>query len=321
MSSSNQPKIIFFGTSKFAREIFRGLLSAGYKVQALVAQPDKPVGRKKILTPPPTKELALEYKIPVLQPEDIKNNPVFLNQLKEFKPNLIIVAAYGKIIPKEILDLPKFGALNVHPSLLPKYRGPSPIQTAILNGDEETGVTIILMDEKIDHGPTIANSKFKIQNSKLTGGSLSEELAKLGANLLVEILPRWLAGKITPQEQDHAQATYTKILTREDGRLDFSKSATEIERQIRAFTPWPGSFTEFNNKRLKIIKARILNPLIGCAENAKIGQVFKTTEGEFSINCGRGSLILEIVQLEGKKEATGKEFLNGYPEIIGKVLK
>ncbi|MBU2634871.1 methionyl-tRNA formyltransferase, partial [Patescibacteria group bacterium] len=201
----------------------------------------------------------------------------------------VIVASYGKIIPKKILEIPKYGCLNVHPSLLPKYRGPSPIQTTILNGDKKTGVTIILMDEKIDHGPIISNSKFEIRNSKLTYGELNVKLAKLGVKLLIETIPKWIRGEIKIKPQDHSKATYTKILKREDGKIDWSKSAQEIERQVRAFNPWPGTFTfiKHKNKTLRI----------------------KVLEADISKD---NKLIIKKLQPEGKKAMSFEEFKRGY---------
>jgi methionyl-tRNA formyltransferase len=315
MPQNNKPKIIFFGTPEFAAKIFKALLSADYSIKVLVAQPDKPIGRHQTMAPPPTKVLALKNKIKVLQPSNLKD-PVFLADLKKLKPDLIITAAYGKIIPKEILELPKLGAINVHGSLLPKFRGASPIQYAIWQGVAETGVTIMLMDEIMDHGSILAEEAIRIAPDD-TSGTLHDKLADLGAKLLIKTLPKWLNQELEPQEQDMTQVTYTKILTRDDGRINWSKSAVEIERQIRAFTPWPGSFTELDGKRLKIIKAKITNE--PGSKNA--GEVFKTASGELAVVCGEGSLILDKVQMEGKKEVNGKEFLNGYVEMVGKVLK
>jgi methionyl-tRNA formyltransferase len=315
MPQNNKPKIIFFGTPEFAAKILEALLSADYAIKAVVAQPDKAVGRHQTLTHPPTKVLALKNKIKVLQPANLKD-PDFLADLKKLKPDLIITAAYGKIIPKEILELPKFGAINVHGSLLPKFRGASPIQYAIWQGEAEAGVTIMLMDEIMDHGPIVAEEAIRIAPDD-TSGTLHGKLADLGANLLIKTLPKWLNRELEPQDQDMTQVTYTKILKRDDGRINWSKPAIEIERQIRAFTPWPGVFTEIDGKRLKIIKAKIANE--SGSKNA--GEVLKTSSGELAVVCGESSLILEKVQLEGKKEVSGKEFLNGYGEIIGKILK
>jgi len=324
MNNKNDPKIIFWGTAEFAADILAGVLKE-YPIAAIVTQPDKPTGRHQIVESPAVKKLAQELGIPVLQPEKLKSNQELIDRLKELKPDLFIVAAYGQKITKEILAIPKYVSLNVHPSLLPKYRGSSPVQAAIYNGDEETGVTIMLVDEEMDHGPVISDLRFQIKDGstplttglRLTTGELKHELAKVGVKLLLETLPKWLAGEIKPQEQEHNKATITKILTREDGRIDWSRSAEEIDQQIRAYTPWPGCYTEIAGKRLKIIKARIIES----KEKVKAGQILKTAVGEMAVSFGKDNLILDTVQLAGKKEVNGKDFLNGHPEMIGKVLK
>ena len=221
--------IIFIGTPKFGSIVLEGLIKNDYEHVLVITAPDKPVGRKQILTPPPVKISAQKYNILVFQPEiltnslDAKRTPrrVAL-QITNYKPDLIICAAYGQIIPKEILEIPKFGCLNIHPSLLPKYRGPSPIQTAILNGDEETGATIILMDEKLDHGKIISSSKYQVA-SNIYYKELEKELAKLSIKLLIETIPKWVNGEIKPKPQDESKATYTKIIKKEDGKIDWSK--------------------------------------------------------------------------------------------------
>jgi len=268
-------KIVFLGTPEFGAIILEGLIKNNCKPILVITVPDKPVGRKQILTPPPVKLMAQKYNIPIAQPEKIK----------EFKEgNLVICAAYGKVLAKEILETPRYGCLNVHPSLLPKYRGPSPIQTAILNGDKETGVTIILIDEKMDHGPIIAQRKWKI-SAKTNSEELSKKLAKLGAELLIETIPKWLKGEIKAEAQNESKATYTKILKKEDGKINWKKSAQEIERQIRAFHPWPGSFTFWKGKRIKILEADVLK---------------------------NNKLTIKKLQPEGKKPMTAEDFKRGY---------
>ncbi|MFN3301433.1 MAG: methionyl-tRNA formyltransferase [Patescibacteria group bacterium] len=306
-------RIIFFGTPEFAAIILKKMIEGGYPPIAVVTVPDKPVGRKQILVPPATKIIAEKYKIPVFQPEKIENWKL---EIENLKPDLIILAAYGQILPAEILNIPRFGCLNIHPSLLPKYRGPSPIQATILNGDEETGVTIILMDEKIDHGPIIQSKKLNIKDRKLTSSQLSEELAKLGGDLLIEILPKWIEGKIKLNPQNHSKATYTKMIKKEDGKINWQKSAEEIEKMIRAYDPWPGTYTYIKSKMLKIIKADILKT----EERRKPGMVFLTKKNELAVACGKNALILKEVQLEGKRKMTVQEFLNGHPEIINTLL-
>lgn len=204
--------------------------------------------------------------------------------IESIKPDLVIVANYGKIIPQHILDIPRYGTFNVHPSLLPKYRGPSPIQSAILNGDREIGVTIILMDAKVDHGPILAQKKTIIGENE-TAIDLSDRLAVLGAGLLIDVIPDWISGKTRLRRQDEKRATYTKILTREDGEINWKKPAKEIEGQIRAFNPWPGTYAFHKGKRLKILKARL----------------------------EKNKLIIEEVQLEGKKPMLFEDFLRGHP--------
>lgn len=316
-------RIIFFGSGDFAIPILGKLIESKYKPIAVITQPDMPAGRKKNFTPPPIKSFVLKCDIKIYQPEKIKNKEIE-KIIQNILPDLIIVADYGKVIPKNILDIPKFGALNIHPSLLPKYRGPSPIQYTILNNDRETGVTIILMDEKVDHGPIIKNAKFKIKNAKLTYSELLQNLANLGGNLLLETLPKWLSGEIKPMTQDEAQATYTKILTRQDGKINWQKSAESIERQIRAFEKWPQSWCEWptndKNLRLKILKAKILHPTVGYEKNNKPGFVFLTAQKEMAANCNPGSLVIEELQLEGRNKMSNQEFLRGYPKIVGSIL-
>jgi methionyl-tRNA formyltransferase len=315
----NKIRTILMGTPEFAERIFRKiypeLKSGGFEIIAVITIEDKPIGRKQILTPPPVKIWARENNLLVLQPHKIKS-PEWIEKIGKLTPDLIILTAYGQIIPMEILDVPKFGALNIHPSLLPKYRGASPIQSAILNGDKETGVTIILMDEEMDHGNIISNSKFLISN-KITYKELEEKLVETGADLLIKTLPDWTARKIKPREQDHSKATFCKIIKKEDGRIDWSKSAIEIEGQIRAFAKWPESYTEINSLKLKILEAEVENK----KTDYQIGEVFIGDNKNLCVQTGDGILILKQVQLEGKKAMPIKNFLNGHPEIIGNILK
>jgi methionyl-tRNA formyltransferase len=291
---NNNLKIIFIGTPEFGAIVLENLVKNNYQPILVVTNPDKPVGRKQTITPPPVKLVAKKNNIPIIQPTLIRNSKF---EIQNSSPDLIIVAAYGQIISKEILDIPKYGCLNIHPSLLPKYRGASPIQTAILNGEQKNGVTIMLMDEKMDHGPILAAQELEITDfapgakictwcKKTTYQELHNKSAELGAKLLMETIPNWINGKIKPKPQDETKATYTKILKKEDGKIDWDKPAEEIERQIRAFNPWPGSFT-FCKKNDKNIKVKIL-------------------EADVSDN----KLIIKKVQPEGKKPMDYKEFLN-----------
>jgi len=300
-------KYIFFGTPKFAAIVLEKLINAGYIPEAVICNPDEPIGRKQILTSPPTKILARKYGINILQPEILANYKL---QITNHKPDLAIVAAYGKILPKEILEIPKHGFINIHGSLLPKYRGASPIQSAILNGDKETGITIMKVDEEIDHGPIISNVKIQISDDD-TYEILSQKLAVTGAELLTKVIPDYIYGKIEPVAQDHSKATYTKIIKKEDGKIDWSKSAEEIERMTRAFYPWPTAWAIWNNKILKIIRADITG-----GNNHEIGQIFLTNKKELAVKCGSGSLIIKKMQLEGGKILSAKEFLNGHKDFF-----
>ena len=268
---SSNPNFAFFGTSELSVKILDKLIENGYVPSLVVTAPDKPKGRKMILTPPPVKIFAQKHNLKIVQPERLAVKPP--NGDLTAKPfDLFIVASYGKIIPKSILDIPKLGTLNVHPSLLPKFRGPSPIQSFILNGEEKTGVTIMLMDEQVDHGQILAqkvfearNSKFeirdksKIQNSKntkLNAKQLEEKLAELGGQMLVDTIPKWIKGEIKAKEQDHSQATFTKKINKEDGLVDLEKDNPEIiYRKFLAFQPWPGIyyFAQKNNQKTRVI--------------------------------------------------------------------
>ncbi len=281
-------KTIFIGTSEFAAPILEALVHCSlFVVRCVVTAPDKPVGRKKEITPSPIKTAALRNNLSVLQPEKISE---ISEKISKLKPDLIITASYGQIIPKNILDVPKYGSINIHPSLLPKYRGPSPIQTAILNGDKVTGISIMLMDEKMDNGPILAQKKVAIKN-KENYQSLEKRLSLKSASFLSEILPQYVQGKIKPKKQNDSEAVYTKILSRQDGQIDWRKSAQEIERMLRAFEPWPGIWTNFGKRRVKILKAKAVQKPRATA-----------------IKTGKGYLLLEIVQPEGKKPMSAKEF-------------
>jgi len=311
MNSSHQ--IVFFGTPQFAVTILDKLIASPFAPSLVVTAPDKPVGRKQKLTSPPVKVLAEQHGISVLQPE--KLDEAFIYKLKTINYNLFIVAAYGKIIPQDILDIPTHGNINIHPSLLPKLRGASPIQGAILEGLTKTGVTIMLMDEKMDHGPIVANIQHAITNPKITTEELSRELADAGAELLVETLPRYLAGEITPEEQNHTEATYTKLISKEDGHINWEISAVEIERRIRAYTPWPSAYAYWDDKRVKFLEAEIIDG----EEGNKPGEIYKLGN-MFAISTLEGALVPTRVQLEGKSAVDNRTFLQGYPEILGITL-
>ncbi len=307
-------KIIFFGTSNFAVPALETLVKEGYEIVAVITNPDEPVGRKKVLTPPPVKVAAEKYEIKILQPEKLRNNPEFAEELKNLKPDVGVVAAYGKIIPAEIINLPRLGILNIHPSLLPKYRGPTPIQTTILNGEKETGVTIIKIDEEADHGLILESKKWEIE-SRIKFEELSSASAELGAELLIKILPDYLAGKIELRLQDHSQATFTKKFARDDARINWNKTAEEIDCQIRALNPEPGVWTIWNGRMLKILEAGIIS-----GEGRQNGQVFQE-ENKIAVGTAKGLIVLKTIQLEGKKVILAEDFARGNSDFIGAILE
>ncbi|MEA3543074.1 MAG: methionyl-tRNA formyltransferase [Pseudomonadota bacterium] len=307
-------KIIFIATGKFGAQVLKKLAQTEYKPDFLICALDKPTGRKYTLSPCPAKEIAQKKKIKVLSFKTLKDKDAF-RKIQEIQPDLIIVADTNFILPQKILDIPKYKCLNVHPSLLPKFRGPSPIKSAILWGEKKTGVSLIQMDEKIDHGPIIAKKEMPIadRNTYLT---LRDKLAQLGARLLIEILPQWTSFKIKPLAQKDGKAIYTKKFKKEDGLIDWKKSAQEIEQKIRALNPWPGTYTFFNHqdrkKRLKILAAQVIDVKIN---NLEEGKIKKVANKKMGVLCGKGTLILSKIQIEGKKEMTGEAFLNGYKNV------
>lgn len=278
-------------------------LAKNFNIVGCVTQPDKRAGRGKKLISPPVKILANELNISTIQPHQIKDENV-MDELRRFAPDLIVVAAYGQILRPELLALPHYGCVNVHGSLLPRWRGAAPIQAGILAGDAEAGITIMLMDKGIDTGDMLSKRAIPIENDD-TAETLFNKLAPLGADLLVETLPKYITGEILPQPQPEEGATYAKMLKKADGELDFSKTAVELERQIRAFSPWPSSFFEWEGKRIKVHRAKVetqKSPGIGTQVQVK---------GVPAIGTAEGILLLEEIQPAGKKSMSGKSFLAG----------
>ena len=289
-------RIVYFGTPDFAVEPLKALVDNGYDVCAVVTREDKPKGRGYELQPSAVKQEALKHNIQVLHPIKMKDES-FINQLKAYNADLFVVVAYGRILPKVILDLPSMGCINVHASLLPSYRGAAPIQWAVIDGLTETGVTTMLMDEGLDTGDILKQYKLTLSEDE-TGGSLFDKLAVLGGESLIDTLKELEAGNITPTKQGDTDTEYARMLTKEDGNIDWSKSAAEIERLVRGLNPWPSAYTKLNDKTLKIWKARVSD-----TEDDANPLCFKT---------GKGYLIAEEVQLEGKKRMDAKTFLLGY---------
>ncbi len=316
---NSKMKIIFIGTSEFAAIILEKLVKSTNQPFLVISAPDKAVGRKQIITPPPVAVLAGKYKIPLAQPERISDSS---EEIKKLSPDLIILAAYGQIIPENILTVPKYGSINVHPSLLPLWRGPSPIQHAILNGDKKTGVTIMKMTTGLDEGPIILQKEIEMTGQEYFQ-ELHDKLAKFAAELLNEAISNIFSGKISLQLQDDSKATYSKILKREDGKIDWQKPAQILEKQVRAFSVWPGSHAVFNGgtrfKEIKILKARVYKP----PDEIKypIGKVLIVPQNEIGVQCGKDLLTIERLQMEGKNEVNSEDFLRGYANFIGTILK
>ena len=289
------------GSPDFALPILKALAGA-YDVVGVVTQPDRASGRGRELKAPPVKTLALELGIPIMQPERVRL-PEAMEQLRAWAPELIVVAAFGQILRKDVLELPHYGSINVHASLLPRWRGAAPIKAAIQHGDEETGVTIMQMDVGLDTGPMLSQRSIRL-NREDTAGSVFDRLSTLGADLLLETLPDYLAGKLTPVPQPEEGVTYAPMLKKEEGRLDFSHHVLELERRVRAFNPWPGAFMEFDGALLKVHRARVESGA------APVGQRL-IVQNQPAIGARGGILILEEVQPAGKKSMSGKSFLAG----------
>lgn len=298
-------RIIFMGSPDFSLPSLRALASA-YDVVGVVTQPDRASGRGREIKMPPVKTLALELGIPIIQPEKLRA-PEAMQQLREWNPDLIVVAAFGQILKPDVLDLPRFGCINVHASLLPRWRGAAPINAAILAGDEEMGVTIMKMDAGLDTGPMLAHQSLRLTRDD-TAGSVTAALSTLGADLLLATLPDYLAGKLMPQPQEESLATYAPMLKKEDGRLDFDHPAEELERRVRAMNPWPGAFLEYNGEPLKVLKARagiIFTYMIQSPGTRLLAGNLP------AVMTSNGALFLEEVQPPGKKPMDGKSFLAG----------
>ena len=304
-------RIIFMGTAELACPSLEILTrESGFEVIAVVTQPDRPKGRDLKLQPSPVKQLALRKGLAVLQPERARNE-AFVGELKSFRPDLIVVAAYGQILPPAILELPRLGCVNVHASLLPKYRGAAPIQWALLNDESETGVTIMRMDAGLDTGDIISQSTTAI-SSEDNAQTLHDRLAKLGAELLVQTLPDVVAGKIIPRPQPAEGASYARKITKEDGRFDWSQPARSLWNKVRAFTPWPGAFffqeAAPKPRLIKGWEAKVEESLAGPP-----GQVLSADKAGIVVGCGYGSLRILGLQREGGRRLSAQEFLAGHP--------
>ena len=298
-------KIIFMGTPDFAVGTLRSLAEAGHEITLVVSQPDKPKGRGHAMVPTPVKVVAEELGIPVFQPVKIREAK---DVLEKTEADVCVVAAFGQIIPASILHMKKYGCINVHASLLPKYRGASPIQWAVINGDEETGITTMQMAAGMDTGDILETAVIKL-DKKETGGSLFDRLSLLGGDLILSTLSKLEKGEIIPQPQDHEKATYVKKISKSMGDIDWTMDAVSIERLVRGLNPWPSAFTRWNGRMLKIWEAKVLpDPAV----KAPCGSVISAGEEGLKIQTGNGVLCVTSLQLEGKKRMDTAAFLRGY---------
>ncbi len=309
-------KIVFMGTPEPAKKILQALIDAKKEVVLVVTQPDRPKGRGLKLAKSPVKELAENSNIPVDTPEKVKGK-TFIEELKTYEPDIIVIAAYGKILPKEILDIPKQGCINVHASLLPKYRGAAPIQWALLNGEKETGVTIFKLKETLDTGDIILQKSLKIKDED-NAETLSDKLFQLGGKAVVEALELIESGRAKYAPQDDSKATYAESLRKESGIIEWHKSAKEIHNRIRAMYPWPGAYTYYNGKMLKILSSEVKSK---DGKHADPGMVVEVIKGEgFVAAAGQGTILIKEVQPEGKKRMGAFDFCIGYKISKGVVL-
>lgn len=304
-------KIIYMGTPDFAVPALKSLASSEHEVCAVFTQPDKPRGRKQILTPPDVKICAQSLDIPVYQPDSIKNSDA-LEVINSYNPDVIVVAAYGKLLPKAVLDAPKFGCVNIHGSLLPKYRGAAPIQQSVLNGDKVTGITTMLMDIGMDTGDILLKKETEIGENE-TSGELFDRLALLGGELILKTLSALEKGEITPQKQDEGLATHTSKIDKSLCPLDFSKSAFEVHNKVRGLNPWPVATAKICGKNVKIFSTRL------CSNSGKIGEVISINP--FVVGCGENSVEILELQPEGKKRMTADAFLAGHRIEIGEIIE
>jgi methionyl-tRNA formyltransferase len=307
-------RVVFMGTPEFAVASLEQLVLEQYQVVAVYTQPDKPAGRGRSLVSSLVKRTALARGLTVAQPASLRGVEV-AGELAGLRPDVMVVAAFGQVLPRSVLDVPGYGCINIHPSLLPRFRGASPVAAAILGGDEFTGVSVMLMDEGLDTGPVLARAQIPISPWD-TAGSLGGKLSRIGAQLMLEVLPRWVKGELTPSPQEEAEATYSAPISKEDGEIDWQLPAADIWRRVRAFQPWPGCFTRWQNRQLKIIEAV---PLTG-EKAPEAGRVVALEGAGFGIGTGDGILGVLTVQMEGKRAMSAAEFLRGQRQFIGAIL-
>jgi len=313
-------RVIFMGTPEFAVPCLEHLILNQYQVVAVYTQPDKPVGRGRSLASLPVKRAALTWKLPVVQPVSLRKAEA-VEQLASFHPDIMVVAAFGQTLPQSVLDIPKYGCINIHPSLLPRFRGASPVAAAILVGDDFTGVSIMLMDTGLDTGPILTRAQISISAFDTTG-SLTAKLSQVAARVLQEVLPCWLRGELTPQSQNEAEAIYSSPITKEEGEIDWHLPTIDIWRRVRAFHPWPGCYTRWQGRQLKIIEAVPLpqERTLDAGQVVVLTPISGESEAAFGVSTGDGILGVSRVQLEGKRAMSAAEFLRGQRQFIGAIL-
>ena len=311
-------KIVFMGTPDFAAGALKAIIEAGHEVTLVVTQPDRAKGRSDKLIPSPVKEVALEHNIPVFQPLKIKT-PEAVAELRKYDADIFIVAAFGQIISQEILDMPRYGCVNIHASLLPKYRGASPIQRVILDGEKKTGVTIMQMDAGIDTGDMLYKVETEISDED-TFETLHDRLTGIGAEAIVEALPLIESGELVPEKQDDSQSCYAKLIKKEMGKIDFNKSAEEVSRLVRGMNPWPSAYTFLSGKQMKVWRVSVLPQTDDKAGKAVPGEIVELTKDGITVKCGEGSVKILELQLEGKKRMAAKDFLLGAKPEVGSIL-
>lgn len=302
---NNPLNVIFMGTPDFAVPCLNALDECNCRIELVVTQPDRPRGRGRRIEPPPVKKAAAQKGVDVVQPEAV-NTDEFYTLIRQREPDLFVVVAFGHILPKKLLEMPTFGAINLHASLLPQYRGPAPIQWAIINGETETGVTSMLMDKGLDTGEMLFSEKIPILPDD-TAGTLHDKLSVLSGEVLVKTINALESGSIRPMPQNHAEATYAPMLKKSDGRIDWTKPAAEIERFIRGMTPWPGAYTFMGGKRMRLFKSRVA----GMTENRPAGSVIRSFDDELRVACGKDALCILEIQPDSGKRMDIAQFLKG----------
>ena len=313
--TENSLRVVFMGTPQFAVPALGALMNAGHDVIGVFTQPDRRSGRGRRLAAPPVKEFAQRRGLPVFQPASLREDADARTRIDDLAPDAIVVAAYGLFLPDDTLAAPRLGCLNIHPSLLPRHRGPSPVATSIMDGDETTGVTIMLLDEGMDTGPILAQHETPIAQEE-TCDELTLRLFDMGADLLVETLEQWSVHHISPIPQDDANATITKRLQRADGHIDWNQPAESIARRVRAFTPWPGTFTTWQGRTLKILSAEPTDEALDSPPSV----VSLLNSESIAVATGNGALRLHEIQLEGRRVSNAADFSRGRPDFIGSTL-